>query len=143
MLMPIGLNRDSNPGHLVGVPIHAQAANPNAELENTAGISDSNGSSWLYKQNMLPSTFYLASLTVALCYLNFIVGAARCFLSVTTSVGMLYQKIHMNSSPIVLPQCPNLLLSARRQFHDRMLFYIQTFLKGFPVVKVESFLEVV
>ena len=51
--MPIGLNRDLNPGHLVGVPIHAQAANPNAELENTAGISDSNASSWLYKQNML------------------------------------------------------------------------------------------
>ena len=53
MLMPIGLNRDSNPGHLVGVPIHAQAANPNAELENTAGISDFNASSWLYKQSML------------------------------------------------------------------------------------------
>ena len=45
MLMPIGLNRDSNPGHLVGVPIHAQAANPDAELENTAGISDSNAPS--------------------------------------------------------------------------------------------------
>ena len=57
MLMPIGLNRDSNPGHLVGVPIHAQAANPNAELENTAGISDSNAPSWLYKQSMLPIDF--------------------------------------------------------------------------------------
>ena len=44
---------DSNPGHLVGVPIHAQVANPNAGFENTAGISDSNASSWLYKQSML------------------------------------------------------------------------------------------
>ena len=44
---------DSNPGHLVGVPIHAQVANPNAGFENTAGISDSIASSWLYKQSML------------------------------------------------------------------------------------------
>ena len=101
--MPIGLNRDSNPGHLVGVPIHAQAANPNAELENTAGISDSNGSSWLYKQSMLPIDFYLASLKLTLCYLNCMLGAALCFLSVTTSVGMLHQKIHMNSSPNCAP----------------------------------------
>ena len=110
--MPFGLNRDSNPGHLVGVPIHAQAANPNAELENTAGISDSNASSWLYKQNMLHSTFYLASLKVALLCIHSMKGAALCFLSATTSVGMLYQKIHMNSSPIVLPKLQNLLLSA-------------------------------
>ena len=118
--MPIGRNRESNPGHLVGVPIHAQAANPNAEFENTAGISDSNGSSSLYKQNMLHSIFYLVSLKVTLWCIHSMKGAALCFLSATTSVGMLYQKIHMNSSPIVLPQCPNLLLSACRQFHDRM-----------------------
>ena len=101
--MPFGLHRDSNPGHLVGVPIHAQAANPNAELENTAGISDSNGSSWLYKQNMLHSTFYLTSLKVTLWCIHSMKGAALCFLSVTTSVGMLHQKIHMNSSPNCAP----------------------------------------
>ena len=85
------------------------------------------------------STFYLASLIVTLCYLNFIVGAARCFLSATTSVGMLYQKIHMNSSPIVLPKLQNLLLSACWQVHDRTPSYIQTFQKITHVAKARIF----